>query len=236
MARIRYRFTEEKKRCYFKCYCFSCLFIIVAAIIIPITIALLKKDLQITFVGVIPSPDETISYADNNTAFTANAGFLRFNVFNSLSVKTTARISAKLSVAKSYILSLTLYSRKAYYSFGYTNNYFYKDDYFGIGSLDTHLKAKSNTTIDVPFSIDYNTNRDYNLPIINDIINKCGFTGNKPLPLQIYYTVKFTQDIIVFITLSVNDCNGFTDIDCPFKDGKVPPIPGVYIGNSTAKN
>ncbi|CAG8595125.1 6378_t:CDS:2, partial [Paraglomus brasilianum] len=214
MARIRYRPSTEgikKTPCWVKCYCFSCCIIILAAIAIPITIALLKKDLKIKFMGVIPSPDETVSYADNNTAFNANAGFLRFNVFNSLSVKTTAMTSAR-----------------AYYYFGHLHETYYKDKYFGIGSLDVHLKAKSNATIDIPFSIAYSTNKDYHLSIINDIIEKCGFTGRKPQPLQIYYTAEFTQRI-AFVILTINSYDGFTSIDCPFKDGKVPPIPGVYI-------
>ena len=65
---------------------------------IPIALVLFRKDIQVEFVGTIPSTDNTISYADNNTAFNANAGFLRFNVVSHVSIKTIVSIDAKVTI------------------------------------------------------------------------------------------------------------------------------------------
>ena len=108
---------------------------------------------------------------------------------------------------------LTLYSSKAYYSFGGLYERFYEDDYFGTASLVVHLKSNSNATVDVPLSIVYSEAKDSYLSIINDIIKRCRANYS----LRIYFAATFGQRIS-FLTISNNDdAKNITYIDCPFK-------------------
>ena len=86
----------------------------------------------------------------------------------------------------------------------------------GGGSLDNvQIKAKSNTTLNFPFSINYNSTADPNLEIINDIVKKCGLTGGAKQPIKIDYTLKLSLKVLAIPFTISSDRD--TNIDCPIQ-------------------
>ncbi|CAG8594868.1 11101_t:CDS:2 [Paraglomus occultum] len=170
-----------------------------------ITVFVLGKKPTVQFLGTTPPPDGKPSYVNKGAALDFNLG-LRFNVINPNIIGATfSRIQAT-----------------AFYPNHTTA--------IGGGSKDNvEIKAKSNTTLNFPFSINYNSTEDPNLEIISDIVKKCGLAGGPKQPIQINYTLKLSLKVLgIPITVS---SDRDTKIDCPIQDGKVPAIPGLDIGS-----
>jgi len=82
------------------------------------------------------------------------------------------------------------------------------------------IGAKKNTTIEFPFSINYDKDIDPGFAILMDIAQKCGLAGNKQKEkLEINYKLTLTYKIL-FITINPSfDRNAM--IDCPIKVNKL---------------
>lgn len=78
------------------------------------------------------------------------------------------------------------------------------------------IAAKRNTTIDFPFSVNYNKDIDPGFAILFDIAQKCGLTGGgEKQKLEIDYKLTLTIKILL-ITINPS-FNRKAMIDCPIK-------------------
>jgi hypothetical protein len=77
------------------------------------------------------------------------------------------------------------------------------------------IAAKRNTTIDFPFSVNYNKDIDPGFAILFDIAQKCGLTGGEKQKLEIDYKLTLTIKILL-VTINPS-FNRKAMIDCPIK-------------------
>jgi len=179
------------------------IFLIILALVI--TVLVLGKKPTVQFLGTTPSPDGKPAYVNKGTALDFNLG-LRFNVINPNIIGAT----------------FSMIQATAFYP-GHNNP-------IGGGSLpNVQIKAKSNTTLNFPFSINYNSTEDPNLQIISDIVKKCGLSGGTKQPITIDYTLKLSLKVLAIPFTISSDRS--TNIACPIQDGKIPAIPGLDIGS-----
>ncbi|CAG8661324.1 10890_t:CDS:2 [Gigaspora rosea] len=98
----------------------------------------------------------------------------------------------------------------------------------GGGNLtNVNIPSKQNTTINFPFSINYDASIDPGFSILLDIATKCGLTGGPKSKLEIDYTLTLSFNVL-FIPLSPS-FQKTANIDCPIQDGQIPNIPGFNI-------
>ncbi|RGB24283.1 hypothetical protein C1646_609011, partial [Rhizophagus diaphanus] len=90
-------------------------------------------------------------------------------------------------------------------------------DPIGGGNLtDVTIAAKGNTTIDFPFSVNYNKDIDPGFAILFDIAQKCGLTGGGvKQKLEIDYKLTLTIKILLITINPSFDRKAM--IDCPIK-------------------
>ncbi|KAJ1993275.1 hypothetical protein H4R33_000733 [Dimargaris cristalligena] len=88
---------------------------------------------------------------------------------------------------------------------------------FGNGTLkDLRIPSRSNTTFLFPVTVRYDTTKDPQLIIPQELAQKCGFTGKKEqLKINYSVTVKVRVLAVVTVTPSFDDSASF---DCPVPD------------------
>ncbi|KAH8915254.1 hypothetical protein BT69DRAFT_1286631 [Atractiella rhizophila] len=75
----------------------------------------------------------------------------------------------------------------------------FDDVALGGGSLnDVTIPSHSNNTIHFPFSINYTSSLDPSLQILQDLIKKCGFTGQKATDLEVDYKLTLKIKVVLF--------------------------------------
>lgn len=84
---------------------------------------------------------------------------------------------------------------------------------------DITFAANSETTFNFPFSIVYTASKDPNQVIVNDIADRCGFTGNARRQIQVKYEITLQIKMIAFsISPSFSGSTGF---DCPLTQAQI---------------
>ncbi|KAI8883831.1 hypothetical protein K501DRAFT_294418 [Backusella circina FSU 941] len=68
-----------------------------------------------------------------------------------------------------------------------------------------------------PFAIEYDPNKDYDQTVLNDIADKCGLTGSEKQPINLYYDIKLTAQVL-FIKVHPT-ISSSTTFDCPLNNG-----------------
>jgi hypothetical protein len=64
-----------------------------------------------------------------------------------------------------------------------------------------------------PFAIEYDPNKDYDQTVLNDIAEKCGLTGAEKQPINLFYDIKLTAQVL-FIKVHPT-ISSSTTFDCP---------------------
>ncbi|CAG8506925.1 6943_t:CDS:2, partial [Ambispora gerdemannii] len=101
----------------------------------------------------------------------------------------------------------------------------------GGGNLtDVQIGAKANTTINFPFSINYDSSQDPGLAIVQDILLKCGFLGGPRQQISIDYTLVVSLKVLA-VTVSPS-FSRTEKVDCPIKNNQMPNIAGLNINNA----
>lgn len=69
---------------------------------------------------------------------------------------------------------------------------------FGGGNLTSvEIPKNSNSTIHFPFTVNYTLSTDENFATLNDIADRCGFTGGGKSDLKVLYTLRLVVRVIV---------------------------------------
>jgi len=184
-----------------------CCILVLLIIGIVAAVLLWARPPKVDFLGIVPSPNGLPAYNANPAGFDFNFGL-------QIQVDNPNIVGANFEMIKAI----------AFYP-GHS-------DPIGGGNLtDVTIAAKRNTTIDFPFSVNYNKDIDPGFAILFDIAQKCGLTGGgEKQKLEIDYKLTLTIKILL-ITINPS-FNRKAMIDCPIKDGKIPNIPGFDIGKA----
>jgi LEA14-like dessication related protein len=181
----------------------STLFLIVA---IALSIAMWLRPPDITF-GSIGPPT-------TGSAIEASTTSLTINLALPISVKNPNFFAAAFKTI----------SATAYYPI---NNVA-----IGGGSKDDiTFPSNSETTFNFPFSIDYTQAKDPDRTILNDIANRCGFTGNSRQKINVKYVITLKMKILAF-TISPS-FSGSTGFDCPLTQAQLEPFLGSLTGGGS---
>ncbi|CAG8561349.1 22362_t:CDS:10 [Gigaspora margarita] len=199
---MKYFCCGSRSSCGKTCAIICCIIILIIIGIVA-AVLLFGRVPSVDFLGVAPPPNGAQPYVKKASGFDFNFG-LRIQVNN------PNVIGATFSMIKAV----------AYYP-GHQNP-------IGGGNLtNVNIPSKQNTTINFPFSINYDASIDPGFSILLDIATKCGLTGGPKSKLEIDYTLTLSFNVL-FIPLSPS-FQKTANIDCPIQDGQIPNIPGFNI-------
>ncbi|KAF0461077.1 late embryogenesis abundant protein, group 2 domain protein [Gigaspora margarita] len=199
---MKYFCCGSRSSCGKTCAIICCIIILIIIGIVA-AVLLFGRVPSVDFLGVAPPPNGALPYVKKASGFDFNFG-LRIQVNN------PNVIGATFSMIKAV----------AYYP-GHQNP-------IGGGNLtNVNIPSKQNTTINFPFSINYDASIDPGFSILLDIATKCGLTGGPKSKLEIDYTLTLSFNVL-FIPLSPS-FQKTANIDCPIQDGQIPNIPGFNI-------
>ncbi|CAG8467094.1 9750_t:CDS:2 [Ambispora leptoticha] len=183
-----------------------CCLAVLAVIIVAIVVLLWAKPPNVEFLGITDSPN-------NLPEYTMTANGFDFNFGLNISVDNPNMVGADFKSIKA----------TAFYPNHTTP--------IGGGNLtDVHIAAKANTTIDFPFSINYDSSQDPGLTIVQDILSKCGIFGGQKQKITIDYTLVVSLKVLA-TTVSPSFSKS-ADFDCPIKNNQLPNIAGLNINNA----
>ncbi|KAK4058902.1 hypothetical protein OIO90_000348 [Microbotryomycetes sp. JL221] len=94
---------------------------------------------------------------------------------------------------------------------------------FGGGELeDVRIPKMSNNTIHFPFAVNYTTSYDSDGSVLQDIAQKCGFTGASASKIKINYKIALKMNVLSLkITPSFSSSASF---DCPLSESDVQDL------------
>ncbi|CAG8616552.1 18955_t:CDS:10 [Dentiscutata erythropus] len=199
---MKYFCCGSRASCGKTCAIICCIILLIIIGIIA-AVLLFGRVPSVDFLGVVNSPTGAQPYVMKASGFDFNFG-LRIQVNN------PNVIGATFSMIKAV----------AYYP-GHQNA-------IGGGNLtNVNIPSKSNTTINFPFTINYDASIDPGFSILLDIATKCGLTGGNKTQLEIDYTLTLSFNVL-FIPLSPS-FQKTAKMDCPIQNGQIPNIPGFNI-------
>ncbi|KAK4053774.1 hypothetical protein OIV83_001430 [Microbotryomycetes sp. JL201] len=94
---------------------------------------------------------------------------------------------------------------------------------FGGGELeDVRIPKMSNNTIHFPFAVNYTTSYDSDGSVLQDIANKCGFTGSSASKIKINYKIALKMNVLSLkITPTFSSSASF---DCPLSEDQIKSL------------
>ncbi|CAG8672804.1 2054_t:CDS:2, partial [Funneliformis mosseae] len=172
----------------------------------PAAVLLWARPPKVEFLGIVPSPKGLPPYEAKTSGFDFNFGL-------------------KIQVDNPNIVGANFEMIQA------TAFYPEHSEPIGGGNLtNVEISAKGKTTIEFPFSVNYDKDIDPGFVILFDIARKCGLTGGAKEKLEIDYKLTLTIKVLLVTINPSFDRKAM--IDCPIKDGQIPNIPGFDIGKA----